>query len=102
MRLAPDAQLLVRGGPFPGVVAQSLEHGESSLATRRLLSPEQALADQRVEPLQHIDPGRIWCRDGQRERLRRIEGKAPHEDAEPAEERLLGSIEQVVAPVDGC
>jgi len=77
-------------------LADRLQHPESRLPLLLALA-QQALVDQRPEPVQHVDAQA--APDGA-DRLGRLQGTAAHEHRQPTEQSLLRPIQQVVAPGD--
>ena len=81
---------------LPRILVDGLQHHEARLTLRSLLPPEEALLQQRLDPLQ-----RVQIAFGVADLLYGLQGAASREDRQPAEERLLLLVQQVVAPVDG-
>ncbi len=94
--------------PLQRELADRLQHPVPGLAVERLLLPQQALLDQRLDAVQdHQVERRQRDRRGARarriagtDRLGGLQGAAP-EDGQPPEQRLLVRRQQVVAPGDG-
>ncbi len=80
------------------VRADGVEHGNAAVVPRSRYLLQQALVEERVEPIHHVDRGHAIARSYRRRRLQRA---APHKDGQAGKEVLLARVEQVVAPVDG-
>ena len=81
------------GDALAGELAHGLEHVEARLAAH-LGAHEQALLDERSQPVERVEPGvRHHGRGG-------VLGEAAGEDAEAAEEDALLGPQQVEAPLE--
>ena len=79
------------------VLADRLEHSEPRLAAGRVLASNQALVDERRDPVGNVQADvEAGIADG----LRGLEGPAPAEHRQSPEENPFGLVEQVEAPVD--
>ena len=77
---------------------QRLQHPEAGLTGGPLLGPHEALAGERRHRLHHV--ARRAAGLGAH-RARRLQGEAPDEHRQRAEQAAIGLLEQVVAPLDG-
>ncbi len=95
---ASDRLLLVdRRQLLQAVFADGLEHPEAWHSVQALVLAEQALAQQRRNPVQHVLVRRASPGDA----LRRFHRKAAHEHREATEEGLLVRGEEIEGPGDG-
>ena len=96
-------RLAARLQPLQRVLADRLQHAEARRAGRARRLPQQAAGSARdAAAPSSRRPGRqpLAVRRAGR-RPRRLPSAAAGEDGQPPEERLLRSVEQVVAPGDG-
>ena len=73
-----------------------LKHHEARLAFRSFLLPDEALLQERLDPLQ-----RVQSAFGVADLLHGLQGAASREHRHPSEEGLLILLQKVVAPVYG-
>ncbi len=92
----PRLAVVLRGlrQALRGVIADRLQHEEPRLAVIRLDLPHEALVHERSHAVEGVEVAAGG------DRLRRLEREPAAEHREPAEEPLLGFVEQVVAPGD--
>ena len=83
---------------FECVLADCLQHREARLAVAVLRLAEQALLDQRHQPLENLTAAQLAI--GVTDGLGRLDPAATDEHPEPREQRLLPRREQLVAPGD--
>ena len=95
----PPAQLVELAfglEPLERVLPDRLEQAEARLAVGAVRLADEALVDERGETLEDLPEVHLVAADG----VGDLQRAAAREDAEPRQQRLLGRLEQVVAPVD--
>jgi hypothetical protein len=92
---APDCHpVAARRETLERVLTDGLEHPQARLVPAGMLGREQAVAEERLDPVQDVEVGLLG--DG----LRTAEREASDEHAKTREELSLPGPEQVVAPLD--
>ena len=84
--------------PLQSIFPDRFQHADARRVVRRLALPQQALVDERGEPLQRVAREFLtfddaYCLDG-------LDRGAVREDGEAAKKRLFADVQQAVAPVD--
>ncbi len=94
---ADEVGLTIGLEPFRGVLPDRVQEAEARLAADRFLDLDEALVDQRHQPVEDVatDLGR-WTAD----RLGRGEVAPGGEDGQPVEQPPAALVEKVVAPGD--
>jgi hypothetical protein len=95
VRSADAGRLIRRLELLKSEVADGVQHREPGGARNGDVRLDEALVDKGRECLQHIRDLVVGA-----DHLRRVEGEAAGEDAEPGEEGAVLFAEKVVAPLD--
>ena len=94
MAAAHGLAVAALGEPLERVLPHRLEHSEAGLAFGHALGAKQAVVQERLDPVDHVQVEVAGHGRGT------VEREAADEHAEAREERLLVGREEVVAPVD--